>query len=158
MPVSVTGLSEAIAHLRAVRERASNLGPVLEVAAADTAALIDDAFATGTSPNGGRWDDLSDSTKASRRGVEPFMVLVDTGRLRGSVNARAEGQSLKFGTNTRYGIFHQVGSRVMPPRPFLPIDGEARGEFSIGRSGAAGAHWARVKAMVKRYIVTGEIV
>lgn len=154
MTVRATGIAEVVAHLVDVQSRSRDLRPVLEVAAADTVAIIDDAFETSASPSGELWAPLADSTVRRRRqgSAKP---LVDTGRLRTSASARAEGATLRFGTNTPYAIFHQGGNGRMR-RQFLPLDGEP-GAYVLGRSGAALEHWDRVRAAVKRYVLTGEV-
>lgn len=147
-------MAEVVARLVAVQARSRDLRPVLEVAAADTVALIDDAFETSTSPAGELWAPLAESTVRRRR-QGSSKPLVDTARLRTSANARVEGAKLRFGTSASYGIFHQAGSGRMR-REFLPVDGEP-GAYTLGRSGAALEHWDRVRAMVKRYVLTAEI-
>ena len=165
MAVEVKGLAEAIRHLEAVQARARNLKPVLDVAAADTVALIDDAFETSISPSGRPWPGLASSTERQRRkgrgrGSDgttlPHKILVDTGRLRGSINATGDAHNLRFGTNVGYGLFHQAGTRRMPSRAFLPIDGSP-GLFALATSGPAGSHWQRVRDAVRRYVLTGEV-
>lgn len=165
MTVRATGLTEAIRHLEAVQARSRDLTPVLSVAAADTAAMIDDAFESSISPNGTPFAAHAPSTTRQRRkgsGTGPTgqllsdKILVDTGRLRGSINATGDARTIRFGTNVGYGLFHQVGTRRMPRRAFLPIDGSP-GAFTISRSGVAGPHWLRIRDSVRRYIVSGEI-
>ncbi len=200
MAVQVNGLAEAIAHLEGVQARSRDLTPVLSVAAADTVALIDDAFETSTGPNGTPWDGLADSTliararraagpargrrligplrpgqarTKARRGYQArlanaaislmngnYKPLVDTGRLRGSINATGDSRALKFGTNVIYAGAMQFGSRppqhYRPPRPFLPVEGP-KGGLRLMEGGTAGPHWARIREMVKAYILTGAI-
>jgi phage gpG-like protein len=157
--VQTRGLAEAIAHLEAVQARARDLSPVLSVAAADTVALIDDAFESGVSPNGSPFAALATSTQRQRRkgrGTGANKILVDTSRLRNSVNATGDARALKFGTNVGYGLFHQIGTRRMQRRPYLPIDGSPGG-FTLTQTGTAGPHWAAVRANIKHYILTGEV-
>lgn len=194
MTVQATGLAEAIRHLEAVQARARNLKPVLDVAAADTVALIDDAFETSIGPNGAPWEGLADSTllgrarraagpsfgraligplmpgqsrrkrrrwtrRRSERALHAVMnakPLVDTGRLRGSINSIATSTALNFGTNVVYAGAMQFGSRPRPPRPFLPVEGP-KGGLHLMQTGVAGEHWARIRAAVKRYVLTGEV-
>jgi hypothetical protein len=82
-------------------------------------------------------------------------ILVDTGRLRSSVFARAQPNGLQFGTNVRYAAPHQTGTRRMPRRAFLPIDGS--GPYTLTATGPAGTHWQRARESVRRYIRTGEV-
>lgn len=96
------------------------------------------------------WKDLADSTKRQRmkrktsakkqRVFSGLQILVDTGELRRSVDADynnifGEGKNrVIFGTDKKYGVFHQYGTKRklqpgereedrkerMPARPFLP--------------------------------------
>jgi phage gpG-like protein len=155
MAMTVAGLDEVIASLEAMNARIANLAPVLELIASDTVGVIDDAFETGVSPGGMTWAALLPSTVAKRRN-NSSKPLNDTSRLRTSANARAEGNRLRFGTSASYGIFHQSGTRQIVPRPFLPVEGDP-GMFVLGSSGAAGVHWARARASIRDYVVTGRI-
>lgn len=145
------GIDEQIARLRAMSERARNLGPVLQVAAADTVGIITDAFDSSSSPAGQAWRPLAPATVAQRR-QHSSKPLIDTGRLRASVYAQptADNKGLRFGSTVGYGKYHQ-GSR-----PFLPVDGTP-GNYTPNRAGPGGSHWLRVKRMVRTYILTGRI-
>jgi phage gpG-like protein len=155
MTVQARGITAVVTHLEAMQARMRDLSPVLEVAASDTVAVIDDAFESGVSPGGLTWAPLLPSTLAKRRNGSS-KPLNDTLRLRNSANSRVEGSRLLFGTSASYGLYHQAGTRQIVPRPFLPVTGEP-GAYDLGATGAAGAHWARVRAAVKHYILTGEV-
>lgn len=56
------------------------------------------------------------------------MTLVDTARLRNSINAHAEPGRVEVGTNVKYAAIHQFGGRAgrghkaqIPARPFLVV-------------------------------------
>lgn len=66
MEISVSGVVEVQKLLEGVTGRFSDLTPVLEVAVADTIALIDDAFEAQRSPGGDAWADLSPATASIR--------------------------------------------------------------------------------------------
>jgi phage gpG-like protein len=82
-------------------------------------------------------------------------ILVDTGRLRGSMFARGTRTGLAFGTNTPYAAPHQTGGRRLPQRAFLPVEMGAAPRLMS--TGPAGTHWTRVRDSVRRYIATGEV-
>lgn len=99
---------------------------------------------------GSPWQDLADSTKKQRlkrktskkkqRVFSGLQILVDSGELRRSVDAKynnifeAGKNQVIFGTDKDYGVFHQYGTKrklqpgekeedrkeKMPARPFLP--------------------------------------
>ena len=155
MEARTTGLRETLDRLRAVNARLRDLGPVLEVIAADTQAVADDSFSLSQTPAGAPWAPLAASTiRGRRRGSG--VPLVDTGRLRASVTATPTATGIRFGTNAAYGGFHQHGTRRIPSRAFLPVDGSP-GSYSLTTGGRGGVHWARARAAVKRYILTGDV-
>ncbi len=44
---------------------------------------------------------------------------VDTGRLQNSITHKTEGKSAYIGTNVEYAPYVELGTRKMPPRPYL---------------------------------------
>lgn len=99
---------------------------------------------------GDPWEDLADSTKKQRmkrktskkkqRVFSGLQILLDSGELRASVDAKYNNifgvgkNQVIFGTDKKYGVFHQYGTKRklqpgeseedrkerMPARPFLP--------------------------------------
>lgn len=70
-------------------------------------------FRTSTNPWGAPWKPIT-----HRKGKP----LVDTGRLRSSMNYRVQGDSVLIGTNVQYGRFqHFGGMKNVTGRPFLPL-------------------------------------
>ncbi len=65
-----------------------------------------------TSPDGNAWPPLK-----ARSGS----ILVDTGRLLGSISHTSTSNEAIVGTNVFYGPFHQYGTRKMPARPFMGV-------------------------------------
>jgi phage gpG-like protein len=151
------GAREAEERMAAIAERLRDLSPVMRVAAADTMTVIDDAFAQSRSPDGTPWEPLAESTVARRR-LGSSTPLVDTGRLRASMFARATPTGLAFGTNVEYAAPHQIGNDAgrPPRRAFLPAE-SVGGRWGLTSTGPGGTHWARVREMVRRYIATGEV-
>lgn len=66
MRIKTSGVVEAEDLLRGVAERMGDLSRVMQVAAEDTKALIDDAFDQSRSPDGTKWQALSETTAAIR--------------------------------------------------------------------------------------------
>lgn len=181
MRISVSGLVETEEALRALQERLTDLTPVMEVAASDTTTLIDDSFDSESSPDGSPWAPHRAATLsirankrrsgASRRRSRGLAtgarILQDSLRLRRSITGSAFSSGFAFGTNVPYGTPHQLGASIrvfgnekapatIPARPFLPVTG-SRGQYQLMTSGRAGEHWTRVRSMIERYILTGEI-
>lgn len=154
MTITQTGLRETTQSLEAMTARLRDLTPVTSVIAADTAALIDDSFATSRAPDGSAWAPLAPATIERRRG-STATILVDRGILRGSIFARGQRTGVQFGTNVRYARPHQIGGRL-PRRAFLPVDASGSA-FALTTTGPAGAHWDRAHASVSHYIRTGEV-
>ena len=81
----------------------------------------------------GGYKDIKESTKRQKRRSVGFIypILKRSGKLEKSITQKgAPGnifklgkQSLVIGTDIEYGLFHQVGTRKMPVRKFVFIDG-----------------------------------
>ncbi len=71
---------------------------------------------------------ISTGRPASKPGAFPH---VDTGRLRNSIFWElAGGNTAIVGTSVEYGLFLEIGTRRMSPRPFLrPTLGQMRGKI-----------------------------
>lgn len=155
MSVTQTGAAEAATSLEAIAARLRDLTPITSVVAADVMTFVDDRFASGTDPSGTGWAPLAESTVRQRRGTVAN-PLIDTGRLRGSIFGRGERAGLRFGTNVPYAAPHQLGTRRMPRRAFLPVD-SAGSAFSLSTGGLAGQFWAEARERIRRFIRTGEV-
>lgn len=169
MKVEATGIDEAQRALEEMRARLANLTPVMQVAVADTVALIDDSFDSQSSPGGAPWAPLKATTIARRRkggGSGSPRALVDTGRLRQSITGQAGATGFRFGSNVAYAGAQQLGNpnnrffgrarAPIPARPFMPIEKQG-GRFGLMTTGRAATHWSQIRAMVAKYIRTGQI-
>jgi phage virion morphogenesis protein len=129
--VTISGLTETEDQLREIAARLRDLRPVMEVAAADTTTLADDAFESEASPDGTPWAPLSPVTRAIRqrkRGNGPVRPLQDTTRLRRSITSTVGPKSFSFGTNVVYAGAQQLGNpsnrmfgRTPAPIPARPM-------------------------------------
>jgi phage gpG-like protein len=169
MKLEATGIEETQRALEEMRARLANLTPVMQVAVADTVALIDDSFDAQASPGGAPWAPLKQTTIARRRkggGNASPKALIDTGRLRQSITGQAGPTGFRFGTNVVYAGAQQLGNpsnrffgrarAPIPARPFLPVE-RGGSRFQLMTTGSAGTHWSQIRAMVAKYIRTGEI-
>lgn len=160
MRVEARGIEGAIAELDELAARAADLSPVLEVAASDTRTLIDDSFRRSRAPDGDAWAPLTQATLRRRRQgpntrARKATILIDTGRLKNSIQSTHTKTALSFGTNVQYAAYHQFGGGRMY-RPFLPVAAGGAG-YVLMTGGPAGRHWRDVRDMVIEYIRTGRI-
>jgi phage gpG-like protein len=114
-----------------------DLRPVLKLISADFYKSEQIVFrATRSGPQGG-FKDITESTKRQKKkkfGFE-YPILVASGRLGKSMLGPSapdaihilKKQTLRIGTSVPYGIFHQTGTRRMPKRSFLFIEGKGPG-------------------------------
>jgi phage virion morphogenesis protein len=82
---------------------------------------------TKTAPSGARWAPLKNPGKNRGSGD----ILVDSGRLMGSISSKVSGSTAEVGTNVFYGKFHQYGTRKMVARPFLGMNATDVAELRI---------------------------
>lgn len=124
MKLNATGIDGLARKLQDVGARAKSLRPALEAGANDIKTLIDNAFYFSRDPETGKpWRDIEQSTKDRRPqgdGGGVHKPLMDTGRLRQSIATKADARSIRFGTNVKYGPYHQYGTKHIPQRRFIP--------------------------------------
>jgi phage virion morphogenesis protein len=123
--IRVTGTVELERDLERVRERLADQQPLMEDIAQVLETETSTSFENEKSPFGKRWrpskrvqkhggrtlyDDKTQNSKRKHRT-----------HLQDSIYSRATGSSAKIGTNRKYGKFHQLGTRKMVKREFLPI-------------------------------------
>lgn len=98
---------------------------------------VDLCFREQRDPWGNAWEELTAVTLGRRRGTRA-QILSDTGVLRNSIAAMAEGKSATIGTADIRAGTHQFGAAQgaygtmkngspipwgdIPPRPFMPLD------------------------------------
>lgn len=84
----------------------------------DTAGLLDELgnallettkqrFADETDPSGAKWTPLKPITVAERGSAHP--ILMRSGRLKGSINYKVDGNTLQLGPTAVHGAVHQFG-------------------------------------------------
>lgn len=93
--------------------------------------LVQDTFRDETDPWGRRWTPWASATAVARdRTGASGQILLDTGRMYGSVDAIADDNAVTVGVSTEYAEFHQFGDpshrawggpvSPLPQRAFLP--------------------------------------
>lgn len=87
-------------------------------------------FEQGVDPEGRPWEI---SERAMAQGGQ---TLLDSGRLRSSIDAAEDGQTVYVGSNLAYARIHQLGGEAgrghktkLPARAYLGIDAEDREEL-----------------------------
>lgn len=163
--MGLIGTAEARAAatmLRQQMDRMANPGPVMQVAAAELDALIDESIAQGRSPSGARWARQKAARGSKRaRARRPATTRRDgshpvgqrTGALRSSVTIVGSGSRIVGEIAVPYALFFHTGGKHQRPRPLIPVS--KRGNPM--RRGPAG-DWLRrfIDGMV-RYVVTGSV-
>ena len=117
------GLTDKIKRFRGI-------GRALDQASADMATealrLLDEGYGRRRNPYGTKW--------RARRRPAPWPILEKSGRLRGSLRVLPMRRGFKMSFGTRYGIYHQRGTRSIARRAILPDRGlPAKWRRRLGR-------------------------
>lgn len=156
--LNVTGIREVQERLVRARGRLSGAREVWRRVGQELRAESMRCFQRQESPDGTPWEPLADSTLLSRaykrtrsaegRGRQRKIlsrtanarILMDTGRLRGSVAVESDERSARIGSALVYARVHQQGDRggKIPARPYLGLSDEGR---------------ERVRAVLERFFV-----
>ena len=109
--------------LSRLHEAGADMTPAMRDIAAAMESAAQAAFQHQRSPDGQKWPDLSDHTKARRRKKRkwPGQILHVSGRLAASISSSYDADSAIAGTNAIYATTHNFGA--------------ARGEFGATRTG-----------------------
>lgn len=124
MPVRIVdskAMEDAKASLAKMQEKDRWLGELAMRVSAGGMKLVADEFKTSTDPYGKQWAPLARmrprdrraAKRAKAKGREPKgpQVLVDIGRMKGSVGASPSGNVAKVVLPTWYARFHQDGTK-----------------------------------------------
>jgi phage virion morphogenesis protein len=116
----------AKATLTALRNKMKNITPVMKTVGQVIRTSIQKNFEKGGRPEG--WIRLSKATVAKKR---RDIKLVDTGRLKNSINVRASSDRVVVGTNVVYAAIHHFGGQAgrghkvkIPARPYMLVQDE----------------------------------
>lgn len=114
---------EIKALLGRLSQRTKDLTPVMRTIGQIVRTSVIKNFEKGGRPE--RWQ------PSQRALMAGGLTLVDTARLRNSINAKASSNSVEIGTNVIYGAIHQLGGQAgrgkkvtIPARPFLAVQTE----------------------------------
>lgn len=135
--ISILGEPQIQRLLDGVIYRGQDLRPVWQLILADFKVLEGQQFAT-EGGLGRPWPPLSPQYAAWKAKHYPGMpILVRTGRLRESLIGRTRDtieemtrDTLRMGTAVPYAIYHQAGTKKMPPRPPIVFPEKAKDRWS----------------------------
>lgn len=118
----MSGFNGDLTKLDALVRNLGKLAAVPEDTARDASKTIheyiEDEYNAGTSPNGGAWAALSDSTR--RRGRTP-PPLTHTHHMRDTTKVEPlPGGGIAVSSEAPYARFHVSGTSRMPARPIVP--------------------------------------
>lgn len=120
--ISITD-REAEAALARLAAFGRDPGPALKVIGQDLITSTQERIRDQVSPDGAAWPALRPDYAAVKRGSG---MLVESGRLIGSLTRRVDGPQLLVGTNVLYAAIHQFGGVIRPKSG-------SRLRFRIGR-------------------------
>jgi phage virion morphogenesis protein len=145
--IGFQGDRKAILQISALAARAANLRPAFQSIGEYMLRSTRSNFDTSTAPNGSPWAPLKKSTvnaktrsqqqkTRGKRGrlkkrtrANPADILKDTFLLRDTVSYSVALDHVAIGTNQRYGVFHQEGTKWMAKRQFLGVSIRDRSEI-----------------------------
>lgn len=123
--ITPIGIEAVIKSLKSLKQKASDLTPVMEQIGNFIKNRTELSFEEQKSPFGEKW------IPSKRAEKNNDLTLIDTGSLSTSITYSANKDSVQVGTNLIYAPIHQFGGKagrgktaVIPSRPFLPITQE----------------------------------
>lgn len=129
MGVRVEGLDELRADLRESIARADEPRPVLEAWARDLEQLVDESFASQSSPDGSRWAPRRTTTRSRvggpehpRRRVQGRRLGELTGAMRASIDVTVTPRVVALDVGAEHARFFVGGTRHQPARAFVPLE------------------------------------
>lgn len=136
--VEIFGLEEAVDGVRPLTH--GFLADLLESVAAAVELQTSIRIAEEkTAPSGEAWAPWAASYAATRR--KGSGLLVDTGRLLGSIAHQVFGLTAVVGTNVPYGEWLQSGTSKMPARPYIGLSEANRAELETMIGNLVGAFY-----------------
>ena len=140
MDVKITGIDEAIREAREIQERLRHQRPAMDEVAKQIKAFIEGRFEERVAPDGSPWLPPTLNTVKYRES--------DGLGLMRSRYATAYSNKVRYGAKASFADVHQLGDGRVPARPYAPSEGEG---------GPSDELVAKLREMIERYLVTGEI-
>ena len=85
-------------------------------------------FADKKAPSGMAWANLLPSTQKQKGDNN---ILIDSGDLVRSLTHYASSNSVTVGVSEPYGVYHQLGTKHITPRPFLGLSDSDNNEIGV---------------------------
>lgn len=85
-------------------------------------------FADKKAPSGASWANLLPDTQKQKGDNN---ILIDSEDLVGSIGSEADKASVTVGVSELYGVYHQLGTKHITPRPFLGISDNDTNEIDV---------------------------
>lgn len=101
---------------RQIKNRVSDMTPLMNIIGETIRSSVVYNFEVGGRPE--KWPE------SNRAILQDGQTLVDTGRLRTSINYQAGRDRVEVGTNVVYAAIHQFGQGRIPKREFLLVQNE----------------------------------
>lgn len=117
--------SEVIAEIDMMIQRAHETAPFLDaVGKLEVERVKERILSTKIDPTGDPWAPWSQRRLEERaeKGNEGLGLLLDEGNLYHSIHAQLSGEGVEIGTELDYAADLQLGTPIMPARPFLGWD------------------------------------
>jgi len=88
------------------------------------------------------WAPLAESTIDNRvaQGYSPDEPLLRTGDLRDSISHQVEGLEAAIGSDSEIALYQELGTKTIPPRPFLGPAAIRNEQLTLKTVGAAAVH------------------
>lgn len=175
-------------QLAEIQARVGNMRPVWAEIGQILLESIMNNFLQHRAPDGTPWKPVSAAYTRwkSKKGKNPSEILTLGSRLRNSINARAETDSVTIGTNVVYAAIHQFGGAITMGGRSQTLAHDKGGRFmsrkkaSKQKTGSVrvsiatiGAHavdmparpflgardedWGRISTALAKYIVSGQV-
>ncbi|MGO2233108.1 MAG: phage virion morphogenesis protein [Marinomonas sp.] len=128
--------AEILSAFNRLLERSDNLAPVMQAIEGVLADASERAFDEESSPNHDPWQDLTEVTKAMRKGKGywPGQILQRSGRLAASIETDSDDLSATIGTNAVYAAIQfwggttsaesMIPNKEIPSRKFMGLGPE----------------------------------
>ncbi len=133
--------AEVLAKLQQLEKSTADLGPVLLAIGETLTESTKQRFASGTGPDGKKWDANSEVTIERKGRDQP---LIEEGSLGEQISYAVDGNQLEIGSSLEYAAMQQFGGTKdefphlwgdIPARPFLGIsDDDAKEILEIVES------------------------
>lgn len=115
-------------HMQTLLKRLNgDLTPLMEAIGSELENSTRERFESKRDPAGISWEQLKPSTLRAKRTAEGRAyggILIKEEVMVDSITSHATSQSVAVGVTPHYGVYHQLGTKHIPSRPFLGLSVE----------------------------------